>query len=147
MSVNLIVLVGHLTNDPELRSTPSGTSVVNVGLATNHKYKDKETVAFHRLVLWGRQGEILAQYCKKGAQIYCEGRIDYREWEKDGVKRTSAEVIVNQFQMLGGKKGSDERPADGNVRAPSDYAKAKEDPPIDPFHDKIPFAKVDWRAS
>ena len=119
-SVNKCILVGNLTRDPELRSFPSGDQVANVSLATNDRWKDKNTgeqkehTEFHRLVFNGRLAEIAGQYLRKGSQIYVEGSIRTRKWaDKDGQDRYSTEVRVDQMQMLGGKQDG------GDTRAPA----------------------------
>lgn len=109
-SVNLVILVGHLTREPELRYAASGTAVCNVGLATNERVKlpngdwgDK--TEFHNLVLFGKTAETLQKYCKKGKQIYIEGRLQTQKWEdkETGNPRNKTEVVVNKMQMLGKK--------------------------------------------
>lgn len=119
--VNKVQLLGHLGKDPEVRSTSSGQTVANFSLATTRKWKGndgekKEETEWHRCVVWGRQAEVAAQYLHKGKQIFVEGRIQTRKWEKDGEARYSTEVVVENFQMLGGPrddKRQAELPADG----------------------------------
>lgn len=110
MNLNKASLIGRVTRDPEVRALPSGTKVVKFGVATNHTYKTgegekKETVQFHNCVAFGKLAEIIGDYVKKGQLIYVDGRIEYQEWEKDGVKRTSTEIVVENMQM-GPKAGN-----------------------------------------
>lgn len=108
-SLNKVILIGNLCADPENKTTPSGANVVNVSLATNESYKDKQgnkvdKAEFHRLVFWNRTSEIVAQYCKKGSQLYIEGTLQTREWtDNDGVKKYTTEIMVRNMQMLDSK--------------------------------------------
>jgi len=84
--VNKVILVGNLTRDVELKTTPSGKMVASVGLATNKSWKDgngvkQDKASFHNLTIWGKGAEILAQYTKKGSKLYVEGEIEYHDWE------------------------------------------------------------------
>ena len=106
-SVNKAILVGNLGSDPDIRYTPSGTAVANFSLATNEQWTNKdgektEKTEWHRIVAWGRLGEICGEYLKKGSQVYIEGRIQTRAWEdRDGNKRYTTEIIAQAMQMLG----------------------------------------------
>jgi len=113
--VNKVILVGHLGRDPELRYAQSGTAVANVTLATTERRKNREGewadhTEWHRLVFFGKTAETLARYCKKGKQIYVEGRIQSRSWDdkETGQKRYTTEILVGQMIMLGraGDSGS-----------------------------------------
>lgn len=113
MDLNRVTLLGRLTRDPELRTTPSGQQVATVGIATGRTWTDKngvkqERTEFHNCVLWGRLAEIAAQYLNKGSQVYVEGRLQTRDWVgQDGVKRYRTEIVVTNLIMLGGsRKGS-----------------------------------------
>jgi single-strand DNA-binding protein len=108
--VNRVTLVGRLTADPELRTTPNGTQVANLRLATNeYTGKDeagvrREHTEFHTLVLFGRQAEVAGSYLRKGRLLYADGRLRSRTWDaSDGSKRHSTEIILDSFQMLSGK--------------------------------------------
>jgi single-strand DNA-binding protein len=109
MSVNKVILVGRLGRDPETRYTGSGQAVANFSVATDESYKDKngerqKRTEWHKIVVWGKQAEIAQQYLKKGSLIFIEGRIQSREWQdKEGQKRTSFEIVANNFRMLGGR--------------------------------------------
>jgi len=109
MSVNKVILVGRLGRDPETRYTGSGQAVANFTMATDESYKDRngerqKRTEWHKIVVWGKQAEIAQQYLKKGSLIFVEGRIQSREWQdKEGQKRTSFEIVANNFRMLGGR--------------------------------------------
>ena len=109
MSVNKVILVGRLGRDPETRYTGGGQAVANFSLATDETYKDRngerqKRTEWHKIVIWGKQAEIAQQYLKKGSLIFVEGRIQSREWQdKEGQKRTSFEIVANNFRMLGGR--------------------------------------------
>ncbi len=108
-SVNKVILLGNLGRDPELRYTPGGQAVANFTLATNERYTTKdgekqERTEWHRIVAWGRTGEICAQYLSKGRSVYVEGRLQTREWEdKEGGKRRTTEIVANNVQFVGGR--------------------------------------------
>jgi single-strand DNA-binding protein len=112
MSVNKVILVGRLGRDPETRYTGGGQAVANFSLATDSTYKDKngerqKRTEWHKLVVWGKQAEIAQQYLKKGSLIFVDGRLQTREWQdKEGQKRTTTEIVVNDFRMLGSRAES-----------------------------------------
>lgn len=105
MNVNKVVLVGRLTRDPEVRSTPSGQNVATVSLATNRFWTDKngqkqEKTEFHNIVLWGKLAEIAGQYLTKGQEAYFEGRLETRKYTgKDNVERRTTEVVAENMQL------------------------------------------------
>ena len=109
MSVNKVILVGRLGRDPETRYTGGGQAVANFSMATDESYKDRngerqKRTEWHKIVVWGKQAEIAQQYLKKGSLVFIEGRIQSREWQdKEGQKRTSFEIVANNFRMLGGR--------------------------------------------
>jgi single-strand DNA-binding protein len=109
MSVNKVILVGRLGRDPETRYTSGGQAVGNFSVATDESYKDRngerqKRTEWHKIVVWGKQAEIAQQYLKKGSLVFIEGRIQSREWQdKEGQKRTSFEIVANNFRMLGGR--------------------------------------------
>src|SRR6201993_2242930 len=109
MSVNKVILVGRLGRDPETRYTSGGQAVANFSVATDESYKDRngerqKRTEWHKIVVWGKQAEIAQQYLKKGSLVFIEGRIQSREWQdKEGQKRTSFEIVVSNFRMLGGR--------------------------------------------
>jgi len=102
-SVNKVVIIGRLGKDPELRRTQSGTAVVSFSIATSEKFKDKQGTEWHNCTAWNKSGEIIAQYVKKGSQIYVEGSLKTRSWEDNGVKKYATDIIVREFQFLDSK--------------------------------------------
>lgn len=106
-----VIIVGNITRDPELRSTPSGTQVCSFSVAVNRNYRDssgeqKENVSFFDCSAWGKSGELIAQYAKKGSGILVSGRLDQRSWEdKEGQKRSRVEIVVEDFNFIGGAAG------------------------------------------
>ena len=110
--INKVILVGNLGQDPETRTTPGGTTVTNIRIATTDSWTDKasgekkEQTEWHTVVMWNRLGEIAAEYLKKGSQVYIEGRLQTRKWQdKQGADRYSTEVVASDMQMLGGRGG------------------------------------------
>jgi single-strand DNA-binding protein len=110
--VNKVILIGNLGVDPEVRFTPSGQAVANFRIATNESWTDKsgnkqEKTEWHRIVVWGKLGELCGEYLKKGRQAYIEGRLQTREWtDKEGKKNYTTEVVANVVQFLGGGAGA-----------------------------------------
>jgi single-strand DNA-binding protein len=107
MNLNKVILIGNITKDVELKALPSGMPVVSFGLATNRSWKDaqgskQETVEFHNILAFGKQADVIRQYCGKGDQLYIEGRLQTRSWETDGKKHYKTEIVVENFQF--GKK-------------------------------------------
>ncbi len=105
-SFNQVVLMGNLTRDPELRTTPGGQSVTRFSLALNRQWKDQngqpqEAVDYVDIVAWGGLGERVAQYCQKGKPVLVNGRIASSSWEQDGQKRTKVEVVAADVTFLG----------------------------------------------
>ena len=106
--VNKVILVGNLGKDPEVRTLEGGRKVANVTLATSEKFKDREgqlqeRTEWHRLSIWGPQAETAEKYLRKGSQIYAEGKLRTREYEQDGQKKYSTDIMVDTFTMLGGR--------------------------------------------
>lgn len=105
-SVNKVILIGVLGRDPEVRYMPNGNPVASINLATDESYTDKTTgqkveqTEWHRLVVYGKLAEICQQYLHKGHKAYFEGKLKTREWEKDGVKRYTTEIVANDMMML-----------------------------------------------
>jgi single-strand DNA-binding protein len=111
--INKVILIGHLGADPESRAMPSGMTVANLRLATTESWKDKqsgeqqERTEWHNVALFGRLGEIAAEYLRKGSQVYIEGRLRTRKWQdKEGRDRYTTEIVGNEMQMLGGRGGA-----------------------------------------
>src|SRR5688500_5268625 len=108
MSVNRVHLIGRLGKDVELKSLPNGKTVANFSLATSETFRDKsgekkESTEWHNIVLWGKTAEIAGKYLKKGDQVYIEGSLKTRSWEKEGITRYTTEVWGNSLTMLGKK--------------------------------------------
>ncbi len=150
--VNKVILVGNLGADPETRSMPSGMTVTNIRIATSESWKDKtsgaqqEKTEWHSIALFGRLGEIAAEYLRKGSQVFIEGKLRTRKWQdKSGNDRYTTEIIADNMQMLGSRGGgaaaAGERATSGAPREEFDQTPpvsagggAKED-----FDDDIPF--------
>ncbi|MCK8103183.1 single-stranded DNA-binding protein [Pseudoalteromonas sp. 2CM36K] len=114
--VNKVILVGNLGQDPEVRYMPNGNGVANITLATSDSYKDKNTgqmvdkTEWHRVVFFGKLAEIVGEYCRKGSQIYVEGKLQTRKWtDQQGQEKYTTEIVVDgftgQMQMLGARGG------------------------------------------
>src|SRR5580704_5544208 len=104
-SFNQAIIMGNLTRDPELRSTPSGQQVASFAVATNRSWMDasgerKEAVEYHEIVAWGKLGELAAQYLAKGRKVMVVGRLQTQSWEKDGVKRQRTEIVAADVNFL-----------------------------------------------
>lgn len=156
-SLNKVLLLGNLGKDPELRYTASGKAVATFTIATSQRWRDQdgndqERTEWHRVVAWGRLGEVCGEYLSKGKQVFVEGRIQSREWEDEhGNKRTTVEIIASDMIMLGGAgsqqsrnaedyERSDRRPSGGRGPAPrSRRPDDRPDYPPPPPEDEIPF--------
>lgn len=139
-SFNKVILVGNLTRDPELRHTPGGSAVCEIGLAVNRQWFDKarnekkEEVTFVDVTLWGRTGEVASEYLSKGKQVLIEGRLQLDQWEdkQTGQKRSKLRVVGESMTMLG---SAGER-RDSSTRQPEPPA----DTPLDSFSEaNLPF--------
>jgi single-strand DNA-binding protein len=110
-SFNQAIIMGNLTRDPELRSTPGGQQVASFAVATNRSWMDqsgerKEAVEYHEVVAWGKLGELAAQYLAKGRKVMVVGRLQTQSWEKDGVKRQRTEIVASDVNFLDGPGGT-----------------------------------------
>lgn len=103
-SFNKLILVGHVTRDPELRYTPNQKEIVKFGLAVNRKWGDKEEVLFIDVTMFGKRGVAFSEHNKKGAAVLVEGRLTLENWEKDGQKRSKHAMIADEWQFMGGKQ-------------------------------------------
>jgi single-strand DNA-binding protein len=149
--INKAIIVGTLGQDPEIKYTASGSAVVNVSVATNESWKDKQTgeaqerTEWHRIVMFNKLAEIASQYLKKGSQAYFEGRIQTRKWQdQSGNDRYTTEIVASDMQMLGGRsQGSDNtvpfNPPGQKSQQPSKQASSSEVAPVDDGFDDIPF--------
>lgn len=164
--VNKVILVGTCGQDPEVRYMPNGNAVTNLSLATSEQWTDKqsgqkvEKTEWHRVSLFGKVAEIAGEYLRKGSQVYIEGKLQTREWEKDGIKRYTTEIVVDMqgtMQLLGGK------PQDGQAarqphpqasaarqqprqQAPQQSQQGTQGPDHESFDDDIPFLPLPYLA-
>jgi len=160
--INKVILVGNLGNDPEVKYMPSGGAVTNFSLATTDSWKDKTTgervdkTEWHRVVFFNRLAEIAGEYLKKGSQVYIEGALRTRKWDKNGTDMYTTEIVGSEMQMLGSRSGGStgfdqssapqqqrsqpqQRPQQSNQQP----SQARQAPPapqnFDDFDDDIPF--------
>ncbi|MBX4139606.1 single-stranded DNA-binding protein [Pseudomonas sp. S5F11] len=144
--VNKVILVGTCGQDPEVRYLPNGNAVTNLSLATSEQWTDKqsgqkvEKTEWHRVSLFGKVAEIAGEYLGKGSQVYIEGKLQTREWEKDGIKRYTTEIVVDMqgtMQLLGGRPQEDKQGSrSGQQQRPQQSPQAGADDGLDP---DIPF--------
>lgn len=126
MSVNKVILLGRLGQDPELKYTPGGSPVCNFSLATTESWTDKsgqkqEKTEWHRIVVWGKLAELCNQYLAKGRQAFLEGRLQTRDWtDKDGNKRYTTEILASTVQFIGGPSAN----AGANTNVDTSYSQA-----------------------
>jgi single-strand DNA-binding protein len=125
-NLNKVFLMGNLTRDPELRYTPSGAAVCKLGLATNRRYRDRnseewrEEVCFVDITVWGKTGENCSQFLAKGNPILVEGRLNFRTWESEGQKRSKLEVVAENVQFLSRPVAQEGIPATPNDSKPNE---------------------------
>lgn len=139
-SLNYVILVGNLTRDPQVRNTPGGAVVADIGMAINEKYKNKagemqETVTYVDVVAWGRQAEVCQQYLHKGSPVLIEGRLQLDQWEsKEGEKRSKLRVRADRIQFLSSPRREGAGAPNGD-RPPSAMPPPADDMPggPDPF--------------
>jgi single-strand DNA-binding protein len=153
MNVNKAIIVGRLTRDPEMRSTPSGQSVTTLSLATNNFWTDKsgtrqEKTEFHNIVLWGRLAEVASQYLTKGQECYVEGRLQTREYTaKDGTQKRTTEIVGEAMQLGSRAQGAQGGSQGGNSYARSAAApvaaSAAPKPAQAPVEEEIPTINLD----
>lgn len=158
--INKVILIGNAGGDPDVRYLPNGNAVANITLATSDSWKDKqghaqERTEWHRVSFFGKIAEIVGQYVSKGSKLYIEGRLQTREWEKDGVKRYTTEVVVDMrgtMQMLdsrgdSGGQNASHVPQNNQARQQpqqqlpqgNQQAGNQSSPDLDSFDDDIPF--------
>ena len=165
--VNKVIIVGHLGNDPEIRTMPNGDAVANISVATSESWNDRNTgerrevTEWHRIVFYRRQAEICGEYLRKGSQVYVEGRLRTRKWQdQNGQERYTTEIQGDVMQMLGARnQNAGSYPSDmgaapqpsyqarqtntgGNYqssRPAPQQATPQAEPPMDGFDDDIPF--------
>ncbi len=157
-SINKVILVGNLGQDPEVKYMPSGGAVTNISIATTDTWKDKatgekkENTEWHRVVFFNRLAEIVGEYLRKGSQVYIEGNLRTRKWQdQNGVDKYTTEIVAREMQMLGGRTGGSsdfnqapqkESGSQGGQK-PVQKAPSQENTPppqnFDNFDDDIPF--------
>ncbi len=145
-SLNKVLLIGYLGEDPEVRYTPDGAPVATFSLATGEQWTDKsgqrqEHTEWHAVVAWNKLAEIVQRYTNKGKQVYVEGRLKTREWnDRDGNKRRTTEVIASSIILIGGGRGQQggERESGGSCGKPA-LASEPEGPSSGTTDDDIPF--------
>ena len=141
-SMNKVILIGRLGNDPELKYTPNGTAQAQISLATSEKWKDsdgnpKEKTEWHRIVAWRRQAEFVGEWLKKGQLVSIEGKLQTRSWEQDGQKKYMTEIVADTITMLGSR-------AEGGSGSSAGGPPKTQEPPastdnIDDDDDDLPF--------
>lgn len=146
MNLNKVFILGRLTADPQLRSTPSGQSVGTFSVATSRYWKDKagarqEKTEYHNIVVWGRQAEIASQYLTRGALVFVEGRMETRSWQdKQGVERKTTEIVCDRLQLgprpTGGGEG-------GGFRPRGDAPSGSEPRSQEPIAEEIPIVDLE----
>jgi single-strand DNA-binding protein len=151
-SYNKVLLLGNLTRDPEVRYTPKGTAVTDLGIAVNRQYtldsgEKREEVTFVDVTFWGRTAEVAGEYLKKGRPVFIEGRLQLDTWDDKptGQKRSKLKVMGEAMQMLGARQGGgggdapDEEPRGRSTGAARSSSPPKGGPPAEPDDDEIPF--------
>lgn len=154
-NLNKVMLIGNVTRDPEVKYTPKGTAVAEVGLAINRVYtpdggEKREETTFVDITFWGRQAEIVGEYAKKGTPIYVEGRLQLDSWDdkQSGQKRSKLRVVGEQLQLLGGRQGGGQQRGGGDYDSGADAPPPRPSrpaqpqrpaPPAEPDDDDIPF--------
>ncbi len=148
-SFNKVILVGNLTRDPEVRYTPKGSAVADIGLAVNRIYstesgEKREEVTFVDVTLWGRTAEIAGEYLKKGRPVLIEGRLQMDTWDdkQSGQKRSKLKVVAESMQLLGSRQGAGGAEMDepsGGGRPAGRAAPPPKPGPSEPDDDEIPF--------
>ncbi len=155
-SFNRVILLGNLTRDVELRYTPGGTAVTDIGLAVNDRRKNQagewvDETTFVDVTFWGRTAEVASEYLSKGSPVFVEGRLKLDTWESDGQKRSKLHVICERMQLLGGRPGNSQGGSSGPPprqqqtpqSASQDYGQSTGggggQQPSGPPEDEIPF--------
>jgi len=147
-SFNKVILLGNLTRDPEVRYTPKGSAVADLGIAVNRQYtlengEKREEVTFVDVTFWGRTAEVAGEYLKKGRPVFIEGRLQLDTWDdkQSGQKRSKLKVIGETMQMLGSRGGAGDTGDEGDrpTRSAKPAAPPKPPGPSEPDDDEIPF--------
>lgn len=145
--VNKVLLIGRLGGDPEVRYTSNGGAVANFNMATNESWTDKagqkqERTEWHRIVVWGKLGELCGQYLSKGRQAFVEGRLQTRDWtDKEGHKRYTTEIVAQNVQFLGGPSDRASGSTSDFAAGPSDFEgpETSAEPKAGMADDEVPF--------
>lgn len=143
--VNKVILIGHVGADPEVKYTSSQVAITNVRIATTASWKDKqsgereERTEWHRVVFFNRLAEIAGEHLKKGMQVYIEGSLRTRSYDKNGQTHYSTEIVATEMQMLGGRPGNREGGGSQSRGYPSNEARAAGSEDMAPEEDDIPF--------
>lgn len=147
MDLNKVMIIGRLTRDPEIRTTPTGQNVASFSVATSFNWTDqqgqkKEQTEFHNVVAWRKLADIIGQYLKKGSQVYIEGRLQTRSWDDktSGQKRYRTEIVTDNMIMLARAGAGQPRTSEMGEARPEGAAEPKSDiPDIQIDNDDIPF--------
>ncbi len=143
--INKVILVGNLGRDPERRALPSGGAVTNVSVATSRGWKDRdsgeqrERTEWHRVVFFNRLAEIAGDYLKRGSKVYIEGELRTREWEREGQKHYTTEIVASEMQMLDGRGDAPSSPQPSSSSSSTGGQDDFGPPPANDFDDDIPF--------
>ncbi len=145
--VNKVILIGNCGQDPETRYLPDGGAVTNLSVATSQQWRDrdsgeqKERTEWHRVVFFRRLAEIAGEYLRKGSKVYIEGQLRTRQWERDGQKHYTTEIVADQMQMLDSRGGGDFAPQNsgGNTGYSAPEPDFSAPPAESDFDDDIPF--------
>ena len=134
-SINKAILIGNIGHDLEVKTSGSGVAILNFTLATSRRFKGSDgevqtETEWHRICAFGRTAEVIGQYCRKGSSIYVEGRLRTREWEKDGVKRYTTEIIAENIQLLDKRADGDQSTANKPATAPAQSQPTNDDMPF-----------------
>ena len=145
-SINQVILMGNLTRDPELRTTPNGQSVCSFGLAVNRSFQgsdgnQQDAVDYFDITAWGKLGELVNQYLAKGRKCLVMGRLSFRQWEQDGQKRSKVEVIANDVTFLDGRGGDNAGGYEGNQPSSNGGGNSNE-VAIENVDDKIDLSEI-----
>ena len=144
--VNKVILVGNVGGDPEVRQMPSGGAVTNLTLATSESWKDKQSgqqqdrTEWHRVVFFNRLAEITRDYVRKGSKIYIEGSLRTRQWEQDGAKRYTTEIVASEMQMIDSRQQGQEQAVPQSYQQPKPQQVSQNQGGFDDgFDNDIPF--------
>lgn len=144
--INKAIIMGRIGQDPETRYLPNGDAVTTMSIATGESWKDKQTgekkesTEWHRVVLWRKLGEIAGEYCRKGGQVYIEGKLTTRKWQdQNGNDKYTTEIVADEMQLIGGKQESAKPETDAKQAS---YNTQKPAPAGADFEDDIPFSSV-----